>query len=452
MIILDNLVVVSALPAIGRSLNTSIGETQWILDAYILSFGVLILTGAALGDRFGRRRVFVAGLIVFSAASAACASSGSLTVLVIARVVQAAGGAILMPLSLTILTVAVRPQERALMLGIWSSVTGLAVAVGPLLGGLVTSVLSWHWIFWINVPVGVTVALLTPRWIDESYGARERLDIAGLTLATAGLFAVIWATVRGNDAGWLSAATVAAYAVGVALLLGFVRLESRRAQPMMPLRFFRNLNFSAANAAGFLLHFAMFGALVMVIQFLAEVRGKSPVMCGVWTLPWTVMPLLLSASGGRLGQRLNPAAVAAGGLALLGVGMLSLGVTLDPSTRPLYLCPGLLLIGVGIGLSLPNIVTLALSGAAATNLGKASGILSTARQLGAVFGAAVSVAIYQAAAGTGPAAAARGIGHAFLATAAAAGLGVAAMLATIPRMATPVELAVTAAPDRTVAR
>jgi EmrB/QacA subfamily drug resistance transporter len=441
MTILDNLVVVSALPTIERSLHASLDATQWILDAYILSFGVLILTGAALGDRFGRRRVFVIGLIVFSAASAACATSGSLTALVLGRIVQGAGGAVLMPLTLTILTVAVPPEQRPLMLGIWSSVSGLAVAVGPLLGGLVTSALSWHWIFWINVPVGVTVAVLTPRWIDESHGARERIDITGLALATAGLFGIIWATVRGNDAGWLAFSTVAAYAGGVALLVCFVLFEAKRPEPMMPLRFFRNFDFSAANAAGFLLHFAMFGAFVMSIQFLAGVKGESPVMSGVWTLPWTVMPLALSASAGRLGQRVNPAIIAAAGLALLGIGMVGLGVTLDASTQPLSVCPAFFLIGGGIGLSLPNIVALALRGTAAANLGKASGILSTARQLGAVFGAAVSVAILQASPGTGPAGVTSGIGHAFLATGLAAGLGVAVMVASTRRSRSDVEAA-----------
>src|SRR5919201_5087623 len=318
MIVLDNLIVASALPSIERSLNTPLSSAEWILDAYILSFAVLILTGAALGERFGRRRVFIAGLVIFTAASAAGALAANVGQLVAARAVQGAGSAILMPLTLTLLTSAFPPERRGAALGIWSSIAGLGVAAGPIVGGALTSALSWHCIFWINVPVGVVVALLSPRLLEESYGRHEPIDVGGLALASAGLLGIVWATVRGNDAGWLSASTLVAYGLGIALLVAFVAWESRREHAMLPLNFFSDSSFTVSNVAGFFLHFAMFGTFLMVIQFLAEVRGESPVMSGVWTLPWTVMPLVLSPLGGRLGQRFGAALPAAGGLALAG--------------------------------------------------------------------------------------------------------------------------------------
>src|SRR4051812_6559202 len=439
MIVLDNLIVASALPSIERSLNSPLSSAEWILDAYILSFAVLILTGAALGERFGRRRVFVAGLVIFTAASAAGALAANVGELVAARAVQGAGSAILMPLTLTILSNAFPPEKRAAALGIWSSIAGLGVAAGPLVGGLITDALSWHWIFWINVPVGVVAALLSPRLLAESRGRREPIDLPGLGLVSAGLLGVVYATVRGNDAGWLSASTLGAYAAGIALLIAFVALELRREHPMLPMRFFRSAPFSISNATGFLLHFTMFGAFLMAIQFLAEIRGESPVMTGVYTLPWTLMPFLISPISGRIGQRTNPAIPAAIGMALLGLGTLELAVELDPSTTPLGLAPALVAIGIGIGLVLPNIAALAMGSVPPADIGKASGTLSTARQVGSVVGVAVAVAIFQAGgAGESASVATNGISHAFAIGGGAAPIRAPVSLAVVPRAAAPV--------------
>jgi EmrB/QacA subfamily drug resistance transporter len=394
MIVLDNLIVASALPSIERSLNSPISSAEWILDAYILSFAVLILTGAALGERFGRRRVFVAGLVIFTAASAAGALAASVGELVAARAVQGAGSAILMPLTLTLLTNAFPAEKRGTALGIWSSIAGLGVAAGPLVGGAITDALSWHWIFWINVPVGVAAIVLSPRLLEESYGRREPIDLAGLLLVSTGLLGVVYATVRGNAAGWLSASTVSAYVAGTLLLVAFVAYELRKDHPMLPMRLFRSARFSVSNATGFLLHFAMFGAFLMVIQFLVEVRGESPVMSGVWTLPWTIMPFAISPIAGRIGQRTNPALPAAVGMGLLGLGTLELATELSPSTTPLGLAPALVAIGVGIGLTLPNLAALAMGSVPAADIGKASGTLSTIRQLGGAFGVALTVAAF----------------------------------------------------------
>jgi EmrB/QacA subfamily drug resistance transporter len=436
MIVLDNLIVASALPSIERSLNSPLSSAEWILDAYILSFAVLILTGAALGERFGRRRMFIAGLVIFTAASAAGALAGSVGQLVAARAVQGAGSAILMPLTLTLLSNAFPPEKRGTALGIWSSIAGLGVAAGPITGGAITDALSWHWIFWINVPVGAAAVLLSPRLLSESRGRREPIDLGGLALVSAGLLGVVYATVRGNDAGWLSASTLGAYAAGTLLLIAFVAFELRQEHPMLPMRHFRSASFSISNATGFLLHFAMFGAFLMAIQFLAQVRGESPVMAGVYTLPWTIMPFAISPIAGRIGQRTNPALPAAIGMSLLGLGTLELAFQLDPTTTPLEMAPALVAIGAGIGLTLPNIAALAMGSVPATDIGKASGTLSTARQVGSVVGVAVAVAIFQA---SGPALShadtTSGISHAFASAGIAALAGGALSLLIVPRFA-----------------
>ena len=247
MIVLDNLIVASALPSIERSLHSPLDSAEWVLDAYILSFAVLILTGAALGERFGRRLVFVIGLVIFTAASAAGALAANIGELVAARAVQGAGSAILMPLTLTLLSNAFPPERRGAALGIWSSIAGLGVAAGPLVGGAITDALSWHWIFWINVPVGVVAILLSPRLLAESRGRREPIDLPGLALVSAGLLGVVWATVRGNAEGWLAASTLGAYAAGIVLLLAFALWELRQEHPMLPLRFFTDRRFSVCE-------------------------------------------------------------------------------------------------------------------------------------------------------------------------------------------------------------
>jgi len=435
MIVLDNLIVASALPSIQRSLNAPLDHAEWVLDAYILSFAVLILTGSALGERFGRRLVFVIGLVIFTAASAAGALSANIGELVAARAVQGAGSAILMPLTLTLLSNAFPPERRGAALGIWSSIAGLGVAAGPLVGGAITDALSWHWIFWINVPVGIVAVLLSPRLLAESRGRREPIDLVGLGLVSVGLLGVVWATVRGNAEGWLAASTLGAYAVGAVFLTAFVLWELRQEHPMLPLRFFREPGFSISNGTGFLLHFAMFGNFLMAIQFLSQVRGLSPLMAGVWTLPWTVMPLIVSPFSGRLGQRVGPALPAAAGMASLGVGSLWLALTLDASTSAAALAPELFLIGTGIGLVLPNIAAMAIGAVPGPDIGKASGTLSTSRQLGSVFGVAVAVAILQAAEPDSPEAIARGISHAFTSAGVAAFAGALLSVAIVPRFA-----------------
>jgi EmrB/QacA subfamily drug resistance transporter len=426
MVVLDNLIVLSTLPAIGRSLHASLSELEWVVNAYILSFAVLMLTGAALGERFGRRRVFVGGLVLFSSASAAAALAPSGGLLIAARLVQGAGGAILMPLTLTLLTAAFPAERRAAALGMWSAISGLGVALGPIAGGLLTAGLSWHWIFWVNVPIGIAAAVLAPRVLEESFGRHERIDIGGLALASGALLAVVWTTVRGNAVGWTAPVTLFGYAAGVVLAVGFVRWERRREQPMLPLRLFGDNVFSTSNVAGALLHFSMFGAFFMLVQFLAHVREAGPVTTGVDTLPWTLMPLVVSPLAARLSRRFAPALITATGLAMLAAGVLALAALVAPGTGALTMAPALVTIGVGIGLVLPNVAALAMGSVPAGDIGKASGTLSTARQVGSVFGVAVIVAIFEA---TGS----YSVG--FVVAGAAALIGALAAAAIVPRRA-----------------
>jgi EmrB/QacA subfamily drug resistance transporter len=438
MIVLDNLIVMSSLPSIQRSLGATLEQLEWVVDAYILSFAVLMLTGAALGERFGRRRVLVGGLLVFTASSAAAALATGTGMLIAARVLQGAGAAVVMPLTLTLLTTNVPTERRSSALGVWSAIAGLGVALGPIAGGLLTSALSWHWIFWVNVPVGIVAAWAAPRVLTESRGAREPLDLAGLALATAGLLGIVWATVRGNGAGWDSASTLSAYGAGALLLVAFVRREATARHPLLPLGLFRHRAFSIANATGFLLHFAMFGTFFLVIQFLAEVRGEGPIASGLYTLPWTAMPLLVSPFAGRMGRRIHPAAIVAAGLALIAAGISGIALELTPGTHPLALAPGLWAIGVGIGLVLPNLISLALSAVSAEDVGRASATLNTARQLGSVFGVAVPVAIFQAS-GSGDLVV--GTTAALVATAVAAAAGGLLALGAVPRVQTALAVA-----------
>jgi EmrB/QacA subfamily drug resistance transporter len=424
MVVLDNLIVLSTLPAIGRSLHASLAELEWVVNAYILSFAVLMLTGAALGERYGRLRVFTGGLVLFSAASAAAAVAPNGGLLIAARLVQGAGGAVLMPLTLTLLTAAFPVERRASALGMWSAIAGLGVALGPIAGGLLTDALSWHWIFWINVPIGLVAAVLAPRILSESFGRRERVDAGGLLLASASLLAVVWTTVRGNSVGWGAPITLLGYGGGIAFAVGFVRWEASREHAMLPLRLFRSRVFSTTNVAAVALHVAMFGAFFGIVQFLAHVRGIDAVTAGLWTLPWTLMPLFVSPLAGRLAARVAPALLMATGLLLISAGIFELSAIVGPDTGELAIAPPLWSIGVGIGLVLPNVTALAVGSVPPPDIGKASGTLNTARQIGSVFGVAITAAIFEA---TGS------YGAALVAPAVAALIGAVAAVSIVPQ-------------------
>src|SRR5918994_2262080 len=316
MTALDNLVVTTALPVIKQELGGGIETLEWTVNGYTLTFAVLLLTGAALGDRFGRRRMFFVGMGLFTLGSAAAALAPSIELLIASRAFQGIGGAIVTPLTLTILTDAVPAEKRGLALGAWGGIAGLAIALGPLVGGAVTEGIAWQWIFWLNVPIGLLILPLVRTKLTEGHGPNSRLDLPGLALASAGLLGIVWGLVRGNAAGWTSAEVLGTTLAGVAALAAFVAWELRAPAPMLPMRFFRSRAFAAANAASLAMYFGMFGSVFLLTQFLQLVMGYSPLEAGVRTLPWTAMPLVVNPIAGILSDRIGGRPIMAFGLAL----------------------------------------------------------------------------------------------------------------------------------------
>jgi EmrB/QacA subfamily drug resistance transporter len=394
MVSLDNLVVTTALPVIRRSLHASLSQLEWTVNAYTLTFAVLLLTGAALGDRFGRRRVFVAGLLLFTGASALAALSTSATMLDAARAVQGVGGAIVMPLTLTILSAAVPAERRGLALGIWGGVGGLAIAFGPLVGGAVVSGISWNWIFWLNVPVGLVLAPLAWRRLEESTGTDRALDLPGLALASSGLLGIVWGLVRGNDLGWASAQIVAALAVGTLLVAAFVGWELRARAPMLPMHFFRNRTFALTNVASLLMAFGMFGSIFFLAQFFQTVQHLSPLQSGLRILPWTAMPMLIAPIAGAVSDRIGGERLMAAGLALQAAGLLWMAGIASPGMAYTSLVGPFVLSGVGMSLFFAPVANVILGSVRAEHEGKASGANNAIRELGGVFGVAVLAAIF----------------------------------------------------------
>lgn len=401
MVVLDNLIVASTLPAIERSLHAPLSSLEWVLDAYILAFGALMLTAAAIGERYGRRRTFIAGLLIFSLASAAGGLAPTVGTLVAARAIQGAGGAVIMPLTLTLLGAAFSGERRARAIGTWSAISGAGVALGPIVGGLLAELASWHWIFWVNVPVGLLAAALAPRSLAESRGRAERIDLAGLALASGGLLSIVWATVRANANGWTAPVTVGGIAGGVILLVAFAIWESRAKTPMVPLRFFAVRSFATANVANFTLGFAMFAGFVMVIQYLTAVHGEGPISSGVHALFWTALPMIVSPAAARLGRRTSAVPLIGVGLSLVSAGLAGLVLLTSASTSPMAIAPALVLIGTGIGLVIPNAAAGGIAPFAADEIGKASGVMSTSRQVGSVFGVSVALALFQSGSAAG---------------------------------------------------
>ena len=302
---LDNLVVTTALPSIRAHLHASLSGLQWTVNAYTLTFAVLLLTGATLGERYGRRRMFVVGLGLFTLGSAAAALAPSIGLLVAARAAQGVGAAVLVPLTLTLLSAAVSPERRGVALGAWGAVGGLAIAIGPLVGGAVVEGASWQWIFWLNVPIGLVVLPLAWRRLSESYGPATRLDLPGLALASLGLFGIVLGVVRGNDHGWTSLTVLPPMVIGGLLVAAFIAWELRAAEPMLPLHLFRSRGFTITNVASLLMFFGMFGSIFLLAQFLQVVQHYSPLQAGLRTLPWTAMPVLIAPIAGALSDRIG---------------------------------------------------------------------------------------------------------------------------------------------------
>jgi EmrB/QacA subfamily drug resistance transporter len=429
MVVLDSVVVITALPRMQSDLHVSLSSLQWTLNAYGIAFAAGIITAAALGDRFGRRRVFSLGLGLFTVASVACALAPNLTDLIVARMVQGLGGAVVLPLSLTILTAGFPVERRGMIVGIYGGLAGLAVAMGPIVGGALTQSIDWHWIFWINVPIGVIAVLLGLRLLPESYGAAERLDLVGVGLVTAGVIALVWALTRATDAGWTSAETLGSLATGILLLAGFVWCEHRVAEPMVPLRMLAARDFTIGNLATFLMSGAIFAGGLLVTEEFQLARHFSPVGAGVRLLPFFATPMLVSPVAGALSDRVGRRSIIVVGLSMLTAGFAWVAWRGSLGTSWIEIVIALLIAGVGISMALPTVPTAVLSAVAPDEMGKASGINYMAQRFGAVFAIAIGSTVFATYGGLGsPAAVTAGFKPALWACAAFAGL--AALAAT----------------------
>ncbi len=399
MAALDTLVVSTALSTIRVKLHASVEELEWTVNAYNLSFAVLLITAAALGDRFGRRRLYAAGVALFAAASAACALAPSVGWLIAARTVQGAGAALIVPLALALLSEAFPPERRGAAIGIFSAITGLAVAAGPLVGGAIVQGISWEWIFWVNVPIGLVAAPLVLARMRESHGPQASLDTPGLSLVTLGAFGVVWGLVRGNQVGWGSVEVLASLSAGVLLIVGFIRWELRAREPMLPMSFFRSRAFSAGNAAIFFTFAALFGTVFFYAQLLQTALGYGPLAAGVRLLPYTATFMTVAPIAGALADRIGERPLLIGGLALQTAGLAWLASIATPDLAYSQMLAPFIIAGVGVSMAIPAAQNAVVGSVASEALGKAAGVNSMMRELGGVFGIALAVAVFAATGG-----------------------------------------------------
>ena len=394
MVTLDNLVVTNALVSIREDLGASLEELEWTVNAYTLSFAVFLMTAAALGDRLGRRSVFAAGIGIFTVSSAAAALAPSTDALIAARALQGLGAAVIAPLSLTILSEAFSEDRRGLALGIWSGVSGLGVALGPVVGGAVVEGFSWQWIFWLNVPIGIALAPAAMSILAESRGSASRLDVRGLALASTGLLGVVFGIVRAQALGWTSTTVIASIGAGVALLAAFVVWESRAPAPMLPMRFFRNRGFAATNGVSLAMFFGAFGSIFLLAQFFQVAQGYSPLEAGIRTLPWTAMPIFVAPIAGILSDRIGSRPLMAAGLALQAVALAWLAVVSEPDVAYGAIVPAFVMAGTGMALVFAPAANAVLSSVRPEEAGQASGATNTIREVGGVLGVAVLATVF----------------------------------------------------------
>ena len=423
MMALDSLVVTTTLSTIRQDLTASIEELEWTVNAYNLTFAVLLLTGAALGDRLGRRRMFVAGLAVFTVASVACAVSPDIGTLITARALQGAGAAMVLPLSLTLITAMFPPQQRGKAMGLYLGITGLATFSGPFVGGVIAEGLAWQWIFWLNLPIGVVAILLTTRRVDESVGPNNRLDLVGVVLVTLGAFGIVWGLVRGNAAGWGSAEVLGALVLGVALVVSFVLWERRAKAPMLPMRFFRLRAFATANPANFCVFASLYGTLFFLAQYFQTVQGEGPLGAGLKLMPWTATLMVCAPIAGRLADRYGERTFVVAGLLLQTAGMGWIAMVADTGMNYLEILPALIVGGAGLTMAMPAAQKAVVGAVRPQEIGQASGAFMMLRIFGGVFGVAVTVAVF---AGVGGYASAEEFSDGF-----AAGMGAVASIAFI---------------------
>src|SRR3954469_3800208 len=397
MAALDTLVVSTALSTIRLDLGASVEQLEWTVNAYNLSFAVLLMTGAALGDRYGRRNLYALGVALFTAASAACALAPNVGVLIAARALQGAGSALLVPLGLALLSAAFPPEKRGAAIGMFSAITGLAVASGPLIGGAVVQGLAWQWIFWINVPIGAVTVPLVLTKMRESRGTDTSLDLRGLALVTGGVLGFVWALVRGNEAGWGSTEVVGSFVLGAVLIAAFVAWELRTREPMLPMGFFRSRAFSAGNAAIFLTFASLFSAVFFYAQLLQTGLGYGPLETGLRLLPWTATFITIAPLAGALADRIGERPLMVPGLSLQALGMAWLALIAETGMSYTELLGPFIVAGVGVSMAIPAAQNSVVTSVEDEALGKAAGANSMMHELGGVFGIAVAVAVFAAA-------------------------------------------------------
>jgi EmrB/QacA subfamily drug resistance transporter len=396
MVVLDALVVTTALPRMQQDLHVGLTSLQWTVNAYGIAFAAGIITAAALGDRFGRRLVFNSGLALFTLASGLCAVAPTVGDLIAARIVQGLGAAVVLPLSLTILTTAFPPQKRGMIVGVYGGLAGLAVALGPIVGGAITEAIDWHWIFWINVPIGLAAVLLGMRLLPESRGAPERLDLTGVALVTAGVVALVWALTRSGDIGWGSTEIVGSLAAGAVLLVAFVWWERKAAAPLVPLRLFASRDFAIGNLTTYFLHGSTFAAAFFITQEFQLARGYSPLGTGLRLLPFFATPMFVSPLAGAVSDRIGRRPIMLAGLALQALGFIWVAARGSLHTSWVELSIALLIAGVGLSMALPTVPTTVLDAVEPDEMGKASGVNYMAQRFGTVFALAIASAVFAA--------------------------------------------------------
>jgi EmrB/QacA subfamily drug resistance transporter len=392
MVTLDNLVVTNALVSIREDLGASLEQLEWTVNAYTLSYAVFLLTAAALGDRFGRRLVFVVGIGLFTFSSAAAAVAPSTDALIAARAFQGLGGAVITPLSLTLLSEAFAAEKRGLALGIWSGVSGLGVALGPVVGGAVVQGFSWQWIFWLNVPIGLALAPVAVAVLRESRGTNASLDLPGVALASSGLLGLVFGIVRAQELGWTSTTVIGSLFAGTALLAGFAWWETRTATPMLPMRFFRNRGFAATNGVSLAMFFGAFGSIFLLAQYFQVAQGYSPLEAGLRTLPWTAMPIFVAPVAGILSDRIGSRPLMVAGLALQAAGLSWIAIVTEPATA-------YGMAGSGMALVFAPAANAVLGSVRPDQAGQASGATNTVREIGGVLGVAVLATVFTGAGG-----------------------------------------------------
>jgi EmrB/QacA subfamily drug resistance transporter len=399
MAVLDNLVVSVALPTIHRDLGASIQSLEWTVNAYVLAYAVLLLTGAALGDRFGRKRMFVLGLSIFTAASAGAALAPNTDLLVAARAVQGAGAAILTPLTLTLLAAAFPAERRGMAIGVWSGISGIAVAVGPLVGGAVVQGISWHWIFWINVPLGIVLIPLAARRLTESRGPYGTLDLPGLALASTGTFGIVFGLVRAQSLGWTSPTILLTLILGAVLLAGFVAWELRASEPMLPMSFFAKRSFAVTNVASLTMYFGMFGSIFFLSQYMQNVLHNSPLQAGLKLLVWTGATMLVAPFAGIFSERLGSRPFMATGLSLQAGALGWLALTVSTHQPYGQMIIPFIMAGSGMALVFAPSANAVLASVRTDQAGQASGANNAIREVGGVLGVAVLASVFTGAGG-----------------------------------------------------